>query len=353
MSGTTTPISTQPSFTPGAHQYDAADARLAMLGNILPGLFQPGDLEVSQRAAGANMSVDIAAGRCFVDPQDDPHQGVYLAHLKSADAPFNTLSDGGYAWTAAHGSNPRIDLVCVEVGDEDFGGSFTGWRFRIVTGTANAGANHPLAVTHWPTIPAGCVPIAAVRVEAAATTIIDANIVNLNAIGGVGRAATSNVDSVQTTTSTSYTRLATPDFVCVYVPHDRAGVRFAANGMVKISSASGTQAISLFVNDTQLSVPDADGAPSQPDGGSNTLSTVLGRFATADGGANYFSIGPGSGSDVTDVTTGMALRLSSVGGSPIDIVGMTAGWKVIEMRYKTSANTLTVQNRKMWAEVVA
>ncbi len=36
----------------------------------------------------------------------------------------------------------------------------------------------------------------------------------------------------------------------------------------------------------------------------------------------------------------------------MDITQLAAGWYVIEQRYKTSANTLTVDERRMWAEVI-
>jgi len=191
MSGVTGIVSATPAFVPGS--FDAQDVRLATLGNLRPGLYETGDFAVSQRAAGANMSLDIGAGRCFISPGDASQQGVYLARLATADAPYNTLADGGYTWTAADATNPRIDLVCIEVEDQDFSGSYTGYKFRIVDGTPNAGATSQNVTTYWPAIPSGAIAVAAVRVPATATTLTTANITNLNPVGGHARIPDSQV----------------------------------------------------------------------------------------------------------------------------------------------------------------
>lgn len=185
MSGSTSILSTKPGFTPGT--FDGQMVRLATLGNASPGIYAAGDFTISQRAAGANLSVDAGAGRAFVDPQTQPQQGVYLALLKAADAPFNTLATGGYTWTASDATNPRIDLVCLEVQDTDFGGLYTGTKFRIVDGTPNAAATSATASAYWPAVPAGCVLLAAVHRPAASTTILTANISNVASVGGRAR----------------------------------------------------------------------------------------------------------------------------------------------------------------------
>jgi hypothetical protein len=357
MSGLTTIVDASPSFVPGV--FDGQDVRLAALGNRLPGVFAPGDFAVSQRAAGANMSVDIAAGRAYVEPADIARQGVYAAWMGST---FNTSSDGGYVWAAADATNPRIDLVCIEVRDTDFGGAYTGFRFRIVDGTPNAGATHQLVTSQWPAIPAGCVPIAAIRVPAAATTLTTANISSLNAVGG-GRASYVNIATAETTTSAAYTRLATPDFVAVYVPHANARIRVFSEGHWKISAASGTQGITLFLNDSQLRTRVGNNAAPLVAGYEITsLGTFTSRFASAVTSTNtattqfYASIA-GATADVTNVTSGVAVGLFGVASGPsiatLEISQLAAGWYVIEQRYKTSANTLTVSNRSMWAEVIA
>lgn len=362
MSGVTTLVDASPSFVPGT--FDGQDVRLAALGNVFPGLFASGDFAVSQRAAGANMSVDIAAGRAYVEPGDTSQQGVYLPWMSST---YNTSSNGGYVWTAADATNPRIDLVCLEVRDTDFGGSYTGFKFRVVDGTASASATHQLVTSQWPAIPSGCVPIAAIRVPAAATTLTTANITNLNPLGGMRRSYT-QIASAETTTSATYTRLSTPDFVAMYVPHAAARVRIAYKAQWKCAAAA-TAGVALFVNSTQLQAPINTGAP------------IATGFEVALGAANFYShlhTAPiasgasiatagcfhsvaGATADVSDVTTGQnfvspgsaTLQTGAATSGPLEIIGLTAGWYVFEIRFKTSASTLSARNRTLWAEVVA
>jgi hypothetical protein len=360
MSGLTTIVDASPSFVPGV--FDGQDVRLAALGNKLPGVFANGDFAVSERAAGANMSVDIAAGRAFVEPADIARQGVYAAWMGST---FNTSSDGGYVWAAADATNPRIDLVCIEVRDTDFGGTYTGFRYRIVDGTPNAGATHQLVTAQWPAIPAGCVPIAAVRVPAGATTLTAANITSLNAVGG-DRFSWNSISAVDTTTSATYTRLANPDAVCVYVPHAASIVRVVYKAQWK-SAAAATGGVALFINGSQLKGPVAGGAPAVMGfelalGTANVYAhlhsaTISQGDAFATVGA-FHSVLPAT-ADVSDVTTGQAftaagnttLQAGSAVSGPIDVIGLTAGWYVFEVRYKTSASTLSVRNRTLRAEV--
>lgn len=359
MSGNTSIVSSTPGFVVGT--YGAKQVRNAMSAWIAnrPGLAAYGDFAVTQRAAGANMSVDIGAGGAYVYPAAVTRQGPYYVQ---SDTTFNTSSNGGYTWTAADATNPRIDLVCLEVKDtvEDASGT-TGLRYRIVDGTPNASASHQLATTYWPAVPTGCVPIAAVRIPAAATTITTANITNLNPIAGNG-GTYSSVATAETTTSASYTRLATPDFCTVYVPHSNARIRLFSEGNWKISVATGTQGVSLFLNDTQLKNRVASpGAPTAGGYEITSLGTFTSRFMTtnsANGGATvqFYASFAGATSDVSNVTTGISgAALGSgvtLGVSAIDITQLAAGWYVIEQRYKTSANTLTVSARSMWAEVM-
>lgn len=357
MSGNTSLVSSTPGFVVGT--YGALDLRNAALANTYPGLFASGDFTVSQRAAGANMSVDITQGRAFADP-GNTHQGLYFARRTSATA-YNTSADGGYTWTAADATNPRIDLLCLEVKDtaEDASG-VTGWRFRIVDGTPSASATHQLETAAWPTIPSGVLPLAAIRVPAAATTITTANITNLNTVGG-GRAETLKIATTETTTSTTYTRLATPDFLCVYVPSASSRVRFGYKAQWKISAATGTQAVALFVNGNQIKGPLPGGAPAAAElvlGSLGTFYSHLSSAGTLSGNnPNGFISQAGATADVSDVATGEILWAAYTTTNvytpgTFELFGLPAGWYVLEVRYKTSLNTLSVQNRYTWSEVI-
>lgn len=349
MSGYTSIVDATPAFVPGT--FDGQDVRLATIGNSMPGLFARGDFAVTQRAAGANMSVDIGAGRAYVDPAAVARQGSYLVWSGST---INTLSNGGYTWAAADPANPRIDLLCIEVADTDFSGSYTGYKFRIVDGTPNAGATHQLATTYWPAVPAGCVPLAAIRIPAAATTITTANITNLNAVGGPRASSYNSIAGVESTTSATYTRLTTPDFVCAYVPHAAARVRYGYQGQIRISTASGNQRAALFINDQQLRYSTASGAPAVAEKLASPMGTTFyNRIYTTPGlptqGIQFSNV---AAVDVSDVPTGQLVGSDlTTGAGELEIFGLAAGWYVFEMRFNTSANTLSLRNRFMWAEV--
>lgn len=352
-----TVVDATPAFVAGS--FGAQDIRLATMSNELPGLFESGHFASTQRAAGANMSVDLATGAALLSPGSATLQGSYVGYNETAG--YNTSSTGGMTWPAADGANPRIDLLCLEVRDtaEDGSGS-TGFGLRLETGTANAGATHQNFTAYWPTVPTGCVPIAAVRMPAAATTITTANITNLNPVAG-GRSAYSYAATADTTASTTYTRLTTHDGVFVYVPHANARVRVFMESHWKISAASGTQGVTLFLNDTQVKVRNAtNGAPVVGGYEQTSIGTFYSRLTTSvydSGGATiqlFFSVA-GATADVTDVTTGVAGYSAAAGEPPggVEISQLAAGWYLIEPRYKTSANTLSVRERRVWAEVVA
>ncbi len=356
MSGYTSAIDTAPPFVTGT--FDANDVRLATMLNALPGIYEFGDFAVSQRAAGAAMSVDIAQGRALLDPRATTHQGIYLGYRTNATA-YNTSADGGYTWTAADAANPRIDLLCVEAADTSESGSYTGIKFRVIDGTPAAGATHQLNVTNWPAIPSGCVPIAAIRVPALATTLTTANISSLNPVGG-HRKAYSVCTSNESTTSATYVRLTTPDFVMVYNPVANGRIRLYSEGMWE-SSGVQTGGVTLFLNDTQLKVRNGtNGAPAAGEYNLASMTTFKSRFntvasqAAAAATAQFYSSVVGATADVSQVTTGLAGALTTIGAAgAIEIGQLAVGWYLIEQRYKiAAAATLEVDERYMWAEAI-
>ena len=98
-------------------------------------------LAVSQRGAGANMSVDVAAGQARV--------GGYFPFVAAANVSVS----------AAHASLPRLDLVSV-----DYNG--------VLTVTAGTAAAAPVL----PAIPANSIVLATVYVPANDTTITDSQL---------------------------------------------------------------------------------------------------------------------------------------------------------------------------------
>lgn len=120
-----------------------------------------GDLAVSQRGAGANMSVDVARGGGYVLGDDATDQGYYFGYN---DATTNLVI------SAADPSNPRIDLVIMRIKDAAEGGAAGDVvTLEVVTGTP---AGSPSA----PTLPASSLQLAQVAVGAGVTSITNANI---------------------------------------------------------------------------------------------------------------------------------------------------------------------------------
>lgn len=96
------------------------------------GIVNKGDLAVSQRGAGANMSVDVAAGESWVDGDSAADQGYY--HVVN-DAVVNVAIANNAS------GNPRIDTLVLKVNDSADAGSGTDIpALEIVQGTPTAAA---------------------------------------------------------------------------------------------------------------------------------------------------------------------------------------------------------------------
>lgn len=139
------------------------------------GIFRSGDLAVSQRGAGANMSVDVALGAAYVDNNASSTGGGYFVY---SDAVVNVPI------TASDPTNPRKDLIGVAVRDTEYAGATNDAQVTVITGTA-------AGVPSEPSVPAtyhGWVTLALVDVAAAAASITNANITNrrrtMTALGG-------------------------------------------------------------------------------------------------------------------------------------------------------------------------
>jgi len=119
-----------------------------------------GALKVGPRAAGANMSVDIAPGTAIIAGDSEAGQGSYRVRSSAVE----NLPVG-----AAPGSNSRIDLVIARVRDATVvGGVSSDWLLEVLPGAV---AMSPVA----PALPASAIPLAEIVVVAAAGVVsIDA-----------------------------------------------------------------------------------------------------------------------------------------------------------------------------------
>lgn len=122
---------------------------------------------VTQRGAGANMSVDVAAGFAFVQGDDQANQGRYLCVSEQVE---------NLAVTASDPSNGRIDIVCIVVKDPNAGGAAGDEVvLQVIAGTP---AGSPAA----PTTPDSAFKIAEIAVGAGVTTITNADITDTRGV---------------------------------------------------------------------------------------------------------------------------------------------------------------------------
>ena len=137
------------------------------------GVATAGGLAVSQRAAGANLSVDVAAGTCIVQGDDQTDQGKYLCE---SDAVTNVVM------TAAPGSNKRRDIIVARVRDAQAGGgdgpTDHDWVIEAVEGT-DIHATDPAA----PATPDSAILLATVLRTAGDATVTNAMITDARTIG--------------------------------------------------------------------------------------------------------------------------------------------------------------------------
>jgi hypothetical protein len=117
-------------------------------------------LAVTQQAT-PNMSVLIERGACVIlGTNSAPNQGSYYVHNDASETIGIAASDP---------TNPRKDLIVVEVRDSEYTGSNNDARLRVVQGT-------PAAVPAEPTLPANSIALAMIDVPALSTTVITARI---------------------------------------------------------------------------------------------------------------------------------------------------------------------------------
>jgi hypothetical protein len=153
--------------------YPAAIDRQLIAAGLEPGVMGLGELAVTQRAAGANLSVDVAAGRVVVPMTDAPNQGSALC----VSTAVNNLTVAG----APGAGLARIDLVIARVYDASLiGGSVNGWQLEIVTGT-------PAASPAAPATPASSFVLAQVAVAAGQVSVTTANITDRRVMPGIWR----------------------------------------------------------------------------------------------------------------------------------------------------------------------
>ncbi len=129
---------------------------------LLPGATVNSDLSVAATAT-ASSSVTVAAGNCVIS-RTGAAGGPYLVNF---DTPTILISD------PAATTNPRIDLVCVQLVDAALGDTgLQGGQLIIVNGT-------PGATPAIPPVPTGAIPLAQLYRTVNTTTIGAGNITDV------------------------------------------------------------------------------------------------------------------------------------------------------------------------------
>jgi hypothetical protein len=156
-----TPLILQP--VSGTLTYTAAQWRsLKDFLIAIDGVGTVSALQVNQRAAGANMSVDIAAGQWSVTGSSIANQGTYVSRSTAVT---------NVAVAAAPGSGTRTDLICAQVKDDQSDGSGLQSQLLLaVTGTVGGGVPAP---------PVNALPLATIIVPAGKSSIVTTDITDV------------------------------------------------------------------------------------------------------------------------------------------------------------------------------
>jgi hypothetical protein len=323
-----------------------------------------GDNDLLVTAAGGLVTA-TAAGRCVVQGDTNPNQGMYRC--------FN---DASVSRThVASGVNPKIDRLVMKVHDSVETGSGTDLAdIEIVAGTpiSSADINNP---AHWPAIPPSAMPIARVLVPTSGpiATIADerplrrhisaglAQQLGLNDAGIVrrGKSITPTQETRDSAVSgTGYGTLTTPDQVqSVVLPTD--GLIFVAfQGMWKESVAGAARAaIFIGANQTKLAYENQT-APPSVEALINNATNVYTPLASAPHG---LVSGDASAAYAGDATTGQMVGVEAArwheasGSSQLDrttagvaMIFADAGTYNVSVQFKVSSGTVTAKNRKLW-----
>ncbi len=165
--------------------------------------------------------------------------------------------------------------------------------------------------------------------------------------GGVTRRGSLFTTTTETTASTSYTTLTTPDQISnVVLP--TAGyiaVMFRAN--IKLTAASGNGRAAIFLGANQLRTPDTASAGTVPlvQETGDIPNAFYAPVHTAALGLTT-SISPNA--DHTDVTTGQIVGASTNSG-PCYIFADAGTYTIsIKFKHSTGATTVSVKERKLW-----
>lgn len=139
------------------------------------------DLDVTQHGAGANPSVDVAAGLVFVAGTEGTRPGMYAVH---SDGVANVSVPVGDP------TNPRIDLIVARIKDNEYADGADIGTIERVAGTP---AGSPVE----PTVPANSFVLARIDVPAGASSVTNTMITERRVLCGAASASRGLIKHVQ------------------------------------------------------------------------------------------------------------------------------------------------------------
>lgn len=166
--------------------------------------------------------------------------------------------------------------------------------------------------------------------------------------GTLAQGGKKNTPGAESTSSTSFVKLATADEVTVVLPTDGL-IKVLFQAIWQNTVASNARA-AIFLGSNQLKVATATGAPA--------VQEATGGASTNDDDALYSSgsglqSGGGAGA-TTEVTTGQVLGVSGGVAAGAAYIFAAAGTYVVSIQFKNNAaGTLTVKNRHLWVAAEA
>lgn len=222
------PLLMQASGTDAAFEYTAQETRQLMDALATEGILGTADLKVTQRAAGANFTVDVAAGRAVVDGDSVAYQGAYLV--------VNDAVLTGVTIPAAPASGSRTHRVVLRVNDYAHDGAVAAGTYEAaVVVLEDTG-------TGTPAEPDSAITLATVTVSSTTVSITNAKIADgrgfARALNSPPSSGWSLIVTSETTTSVSGTDLATvgPDVTFTASVSGAALVLYSARASNSVAS---------------------------------------------------------------------------------------------------------------------
>ena len=168
----------------GTGSYASADDRMLTQLQRTEGALDNNALKVTQRSAGANWSVDVAAGWGLIYGDDYPLQGTF--------AVYNDASYNKALTTFAPASNPRIDTVVCRLYDSEVDNTKSPLDqgfIDIIVGSESAGAqaSNPLGANYLSgvgALPSTAIPLAYLTIPTGAGSVTNAYITDARSISG-------------------------------------------------------------------------------------------------------------------------------------------------------------------------